>query len=110
MPTKGAASRASQQATLSGMAHEAATNPELEEIVNELLAGNSLSELERSNIERTQTDIGKRKKFSREFVEEMSRAISDGFQAWHVAKRDNNYSIFEPKLDKLIALKRKEAK
>lgn len=109
MPAKGATARASQQATLSGMAHEAATNPELEEIVNELLAGNSLSDLERSNVERTQKDISKRKKFSREFVEQMSRAISDGFQAWHVAKSSNNYSIFEPKLDKLIELKRKEA-
>jgi carboxypeptidase Taq len=108
MPIKGAAGRASQQATLAGISHELATAPELDAIVKELLAGNTLDEKQRSNVERTAKDFEKRNKFSREFVEEMSMAISDGFQAWQIAKRDNNYALFEPKLQKLIDLKRRE--
>jgi carboxypeptidase Taq len=109
MPEKGAAGRASQQATLSGIAHELATAPALDTILKGLLNDTSLTGLQRSNVERTAKDFEKRNKFSTQFVEEMSMAISAGFQAWQVAKKDNNYSIFEPKLQKLIDLKRREA-
>jgi carboxypeptidase Taq len=108
MPEKGGAARASQQATLAGISHDLATAPELDTIVNELLAGNTLDQKQRSNVERTAKDFIKRNKFSKEFVEEMSMAISAGFQAWQVAKKDNNYALFEPKLQKLIDLKRRE--
>jgi carboxypeptidase Taq len=74
-----------------------------------LLNDTSLTGLQRSNVERTAKDFEKRNKFSTQFVEEMSIAISAGFQAWQVAKKDNNYAIFEPKLQKLIDLKRREA-
>lgn len=109
MPEKGAAARASQQATLSGLAHEVATSAEGEAIVNTLLNDESLDATQKSNVQRTAIDIAKRKKFSREFVEEMSHAISDGFVTWQTAKRDNNYSLFAPKLQRLIELKRREA-
>lgn len=109
MPEKGAAARASQQATLSGLAHEVATSADGEAIVTALLADASLDATQKSNVQRTAIDIAKRKKFSREFVEEMSHAISDGFVTWQTAKRDNNYSLFAPKLQKLIDLKRREA-
>ncbi|UPT67919.1 MAG: carboxypeptidase M32 [Sphingobacteriales bacterium JAD_PAG50586_3] len=108
MPEKGAAARASQQATLSGIAHELATAPVLGGFIKELLADNTLTALQRSNVERTAKEFEKRNKFSTQFVEEMSMAISAGFQAWQVAKKDNNYAIFEPKLQKLIDLKRRE--
>lgn len=109
MPTKGAASRASQQATLSGIAHELATAPELEAVVSALTNDATLDEKQQSNVLRTAKDLEKRRKFSVSFVEEMSHAISAGFQAWQVARKDNNYAIFEPKLQKLIDLKRREA-
>jgi len=108
MPEKGGSYRASQISTLSGIAHQLATDPAFEKIVADLATDNSLSEQEKSNVLRTKRDIEKRKKFTREFVEEMSHAVSEGFVAWQEAKQKNDYSIFQPKLEKLLELKHRE--
>jgi carboxypeptidase Taq len=53
-------------------------------------------------------DFRKAKKYTREFVEEISQSVSEAFNAWQEAKSKSDFSIFAPKLAKLIALKRKE--
>src|SRR5665213_3035451 len=40
--------------------------------------------------------------------EEMSRTISESFNAWHEAKKKSDWKIFAPKLKKLLELKRQE--
>src|SRR3972149_2917422 len=40
----------------------------------------------------------------------MSRSISEAFQAWQKAKTENDFSVFAPKLEKLVKLKREECK
>ena len=72
MPEKGGSYRASQLSTLSGIAHQLATDPAFEKIVADLANDSSLTDKEKSNVLRTRRDIEKRKKFTREFVEEMS--------------------------------------
>jgi carboxypeptidase Taq len=51
----------------------------------------------------------KPKKFSQEFVEEMSMTVSQTFAAWEHAKKANDFSLYAPQLEKMIALKRKQA-
>lgn len=110
MPEKGAAFRAQQLSTLAGLSHELSTSSELGDVLNTLSHDSSLSEKEKRNIRQSLKDYNDRKKYTREFVELLSRTVSEAFQAWQTAKKESNFSMFQPKLEKLVQLKREEAK
>ncbi|MEW6470339.1 MAG: carboxypeptidase M32 [Bacteroidota bacterium] len=110
MPPRGADKRAQQLSTLAGMAHEMATSPELGELLNQLAADNTLSEKEKRNVKQSLKDYNDRKKYSTEFVERTSRLVSEAFQAWQQAKKENRFPLFAPKLEKLVELKREECR
>lgn len=109
MPPQGGEIRSRQMATLAGIAHQYITAPELEHGVAALLTDTSISATEKANLSVTATDIAKRKKLPATHVEALSKAISDGFQAWQTARQQDDYSLFIPHLAKLVALKRQEA-
>ena len=108
MPEGGAGLRARQVSTLSGMNHELFTSESFGKILGDLEKENSLDEKQKANVVQTNKDYRKAKKYTRQFVEEMSRLVSECFIAWQDAKRKSDYKIFAPKLKKLIELKRKE--
>jgi carboxypeptidase Taq len=108
MPPKGAAHRAQQLATLAGLTHEHFTDEKFGKLLDELIKDTSLSEKELKNVKQTHKDYYKQKKYSTEFVEEMSRTVSETFQAWHQAKTNNDFKSYAPFLDKLLTLKKKE--
>lgn len=108
MPPKGAALRAQQLATLAGLAHQHFTDEKFGKLLDELINDTSLSEKELKNVKQTHKDYYKQKKYSTEFVEEMSRTVSETFQAWHQAKTNNDFKSYAPFLDKLLNLKKKE--
>jgi carboxypeptidase Taq len=108
MPAKGAEHRAQQISTLSGIAHGLATATELGVVLEKLEKDKNLSEREARNINQSLRSYRLNKKYTQEFVEEMSMRVSEAFQAWHKAKETNNFSVYAPALEKLVALKRKE--
>ncbi len=108
MPPKGADQRSRQLSTLAGIGHELFTRPDFGELLEKLSKDSSLAPKEQRNIEQSLRDYRQRKKYSREFVEVMSRTISEAFQAWQEAKEKNSFSIFAPKLGRLIELKQEE--
>lgn len=109
MPPGGAAFRAQQLSTLAGIAHEMSIDKELGVLISQLLNDSSLGEVEKKNIKQSKIDFDKRTKLPTEFVEEMSRAISEAFQAWQEAKKKDDFSIYAPKLEKIVELKLREA-
>lgn len=108
MPPKGATIRAQQLATLSGLSHEHFIDEKLGKLLDELINDTTLSEKEQKNVKQTLKDYNKQKKYSTKFVEELSRTISETFQAWQQAKNNNNFKNYAPYLDKLLTLKKKE--
>jgi carboxypeptidase Taq len=108
MPENGAPFRAQQLSTLAGFVHELATSDELGNLLQELKNDTSLSDREKRNIKLTLKDFEKSQKYTKEFVQDMSRSVSEAYQAWHEAKSKSDFSIFAPKLKKLVALKRQE--
>ena len=108
MPPKGAEIRARQLSTLAGVAHDMLTAESFGVLLNALKADTSLSKKESKNIALSLKDYTNRKKYSREFVELMSKTISQTFQAWQEAKEKNDFSIYAPQLEKLVKLKREE--
>ncbi len=110
MPPKGATFRAQQLSTLAGIGHELATAKELGDLLNTLSTDTSLSEKEKRNIKQSLKNYNDNKKYSTEFVQELSKTISETFQAWQKAKADNNFALYAPHLEKLVKLKREECK
>ncbi len=110
MPPKGATFRAQQLSTLAGIGHEMATSKELGDLLNVLSVDASLSEKEKRNIKQSLKNYNDNKKYTTEFVQELSKTISETFQAWQKAKEENNFTLYAPHLEKLVKLKREECK
>lgn len=108
MPPKGADRRGQQLATLAGITHEQSTDPALGKLLKELVADTTLSDSEKRNVNESLRSYEKSVRYTTAFVEEMSRTVSESFLAWDTAKKANDFSLFAPKLEKLVDLKLKE--
>jgi carboxypeptidase Taq len=112
MPSKGAEFRSEQLSMIAGMVHESSTSAEIGDMLEELrsseLAQQSDS-AEAVNIREVSREYAKSKKLSREFVEEMTLVTSQGQHAWKEARQKKDFSLFLPYLEKVIALKIKQA-
>lgn len=109
MPQKGHARRAQQIGTLSKLAHIKMTDPELKKLVDDLLENLPSDPKQASNIRHTAKDLKRKTLFDSSFVEEMSRVTSEAFFHWQKAKKENDFELYAPYLQKVIELKRKEA-
>jgi len=109
LPPNAAQIRSKQLATLSGLAHEQFTANEVGDLLEDLSAKNGLSDRERANVNETKKTYLKYKKKPNAFVVKMSESVSKAYFAWHKAKENNDFSIFEPTLNKLVDLKLEEA-
>ena len=109
MPEKGAAKRAQQISTLSGIAHDMFVSPETRALIDSSSSENSISDSERRNVELIARDFDKESKLPTEFVKELSRAQSIAYVEWVKSRRQQAFSSFAPSLKTLVDLKRKEA-
>jgi carboxypeptidase Taq len=109
MPPTGASARAEQMGTLSGVAHELATAPELGELLEELRrfeAEHPRESFEASVIRVTRRSYEKNRHVPAELRAEMTRASSIGYQTWLKAREECDYEVFRPQLDRLLELTR----
>lgn len=109
MPAKGAVNRGRQLATLTELAHKAATSMQLGELLKNLKEKPELTETQRRNVALSLYDFENDTKLPASFVRESTEAINKSFHAWLEARRQNNFKIFETPLQKIIELKRREA-
>ncbi|MGH2642640.1 MAG: carboxypeptidase M32, partial [Chitinophagaceae bacterium] len=108
LPEKGTDRRGKQLATLRGIAHEWFAEDALGELLSSLSQSEQLDEIQHKNILRTKEDYDKNRKYTPEFVHELSLTTSECYHAWIKARKENNYSVFEPLLSNMIRLKKKE--
>ncbi|MFI5219365.1 MAG: carboxypeptidase M32 [Bacteroidia bacterium] len=108
MPDQGARYRAQQISTLSGIVHELSTSDELGNLLKELINDATLSSKEKVNIRESLRYYTDQKKYTTEFVIKLNQTISESFQAWQKAKKENSFKIFQPLLEKLVELKKQE--
>src|SRR3954468_7589792 len=110
MPANGAEIRAQQLSTLSGIAHELSTSEQLGAILNKLSFDSSLNEKQKRNIKTSLKNYNEHKKYTTAFIKELSKTISETFQAWQKAKETSDFKLYAPYLEKLVRLKREECK
>ncbi len=112
MPRNGAGLRGDQLAWMAGLAHAKATDPK----IGELLAAVEGSPLvmdpdspEAANAREWRHGYDRATKLPARLVEELARVTTAAQQAWQDAKTTSTYSLFQPHLEKVLALKREEA-
>lgn len=110
LPEKGAAFRGQQITTLSTISHELFTAPQLGDLLETLnKEKETLDTVSAKNITLSLEDYQKNKKYPASFVTEMSQTTNECYHAWINARREGNYAVFQPVLNRMVELKRREA-
>ena len=109
-PSKGAAFRSQQLATLAALAHELATSAQYGVLLADLNAQrDQLDARQARNVELSLKDYNQHTKFPVEFVKNYSQARSEAFQAWVKAREAKDYTLFRDALARIVALNREKA-
>ena len=109
LPPKGNDARGRQIATLNEISHQLFTEESNGNLFEELLQQKDLSELEKRNIELSFEDYNRSKKLPSSLIRKTSEAVNESFHAWIKARRENDFSVFQEPLQKVIDFKREEA-
>lgn len=113
MPNKGAAHRGDQKALLSGMIHELFTSPRVGELISNAEAAgitNDITSTDAVNIRELRRQYDKNVKIPKSLVEELARVTTLAESAWIEARKKRDAREFLPWLEKVIELKRQQAK
>jgi len=108
MPPGGAEARGQQLATLGKLAQVKFTSDEVGSLLSDLaseLAGDTHSE-NAALVRVAQRDYDKAVRVPPEFVAERARVTTHAHEAWVEARKQSNFSIFRPHLEKVLDLVR----
>lgn len=112
MPPRGVEHRGRQLALLVGLRHERLVDPRLGELLDVLEDSSLVDEPnspEAANIREVRRAFDRKRKLPRELLEEMVRVTTTAQREWSVAYRSSDFASFRPWLQKIVALKRREA-
>ncbi|HET6310493.1 MAG TPA: carboxypeptidase M32 [Candidatus Nitrosotalea sp.] len=112
MPPGGVTARSEQLSTLSRLAHIRSTADEVGRLLSELeeeTAALPFDSLEASVVRVTRRDYDNDRKLSPELISEIARAGSTGQPVWQKARREADFKLFAPALEKNVELNRRIA-
>ncbi len=108
MPREGVLERSVAQGELSVISQEFMLKPEFVDLV-EKAKGRELNEYELGVVRVLDREIRIIKSFPPEFLREVEEVTGQATKAWEEARERDDYSKFEPWLDRIIALARRAA-
>lgn len=79
-------------------------------LLQELLDDTNLTEEQKKNVQIVHQDYLKETKLPSSFVSELSGTTAAAFLTWEQAKNTSDFSLFKGALEKIVSLKRQEAK
>ncbi len=112
MPPGGATHRAEQLAYLAGLEHDKATDPRLGERLADVDNSDLVSDLSSDaavNVREWRRQYDRQTRLPRPLVEETARVTSLAQAEWAAARREADFARFRPWLERVTALKRREA-
>jgi carboxypeptidase Taq len=112
MPPGGVTPRSEQMSTLSRLAHVGFTSAEVGRLLGELedeTSGLPFDSYEASLVRVTRRDYDKDRNLSPELVSEIARAGSAAQPIWQKARRESDFKLFAPALEKNVELNRRLA-
>ena len=112
MPPGGVAARSDQLSTLLRLSHVRFTADDVGRLLDELeeeTAGSPFDSFEASLVRVTRRDYDQNRKLSPELVSEIAGAGSTARPVWEKARRDADFKLFAPYLEKNVELNRRLA-
>ncbi len=110
MPSGGAEARAQQLATLEKLAHELFVSDEVGHLLSDLNVDDYRDDsLEACLIQVVREDWEKERKLPSTLVEEFARTTSQAQEAWAKARENNDFTSFQPWLEKILELNQRKA-
>jgi len=112
IPAKGHAHRARQLSTLARMHHRMVTDPLIGEYLAQVegtdLTADPLS-VEAVNIREWRRMFDRAVKIPEKLAAELARCAAEGQSVWEMARPQNDWNMFKPYLERIVALKREQA-
>lgn len=116
MPPGGIQLRSEQIAHLSQLAHEEKTSKSYKSLLEKLVNLNTgtikakdLKKTEKIIVREWRKDFVRANKLPASFVKTFSQLTSEATQIWAIAKKENNFKLFAPHLEKIVAMNREKA-
>jgi len=112
MRKAGAAERSEQSALLSQLAHERVVDDAFWHHIQLLMREDTFSKLKHRDqiiVKRLHTDVEKARKIPSDFVVRMAKTTTLAYQAWEEARAKQQFTVFAPHLEKIIALEKEYA-
>lgn len=116
MPDQAVEGRSEQIALLEGIAHQKGTSSEIGKLFEDLgvtednpLGNDSLSDFERSFLRELFRDYNRLRKLPERLVTEMARETSIAQSVWVRARKESDFQLFAPNLEKVLSLVREAA-
>jgi carboxypeptidase Taq len=116
MPAGGISPRSHQIALLSTLIHEKKISRKFKDCLAKLVHSSTskpkvkgLRRVELAMLREWQKDFARATKLPPSFVQTFSQVTAEASQIWSVAKKDSNFKVFAPFLEKIIGLCRQKA-
>lgn len=109
MPPRGGPARAKTISTVDALIHSRLVDPEVGELLDELRDDASLDQLKRAHVRVLARSYERASKLPEDLVRAISQESGLAYNAWVEARPANDFAMFAPHLEKLVALKKEEA-
>lgn len=109
LPKGGHVMRAKQQGVLKGLRHTLLTDSRFGEETAELLGSDGLDAKQRACVTAIHRDIRRALCVPSDLVRAIEEAVGAAGEVWPDARKNDDFAVFAPKLERVIALKREEA-
>lgn len=116
MPPGGIAPRSEQVAQMSELIHNEKTSKRFRTLLEKLIhirtgriKGKHLTVLQKAAVREWQRDFLRQDKLPTSFVKEFSQVTAEAGPVWAIARRDNNFQLFAPFLEKIVRMNREKA-
>ncbi len=110
MPPGGNAHRAEQMALMAGLVHEKITSPRIGELLEECgQAAYPQGSAEAVNVREIGRRYRKKTLLPAKLVKELARVTANAHPVWVQARKDKDFALFRPHLERIVALKREQA-
>ena len=113
MPSEGVKQRSEELAMIAALKHKRITDPKVGELLQKIRNDpdySFLGKVKRRNVTLVERKYERESKIPKDLVERIAKQEPITTQTWKKAKKEKNYAIFKPELDKLLELVKMKAK
>lgn len=108
LPSLAVKERTAQTRIIESLLYDTITSPALKDAISEVKK-NKISQKQEKIISELEKQISNRSKLPRYFTTKLSSEMAKSQEAWALARKNNDFEIFRPHLEKMIRIKRKYA-